>query len=413
MNYINQRLLQCVVCGHTENGLPLQPPQCPEHPERSLVAKKFLTSSKDYLLGVKLGGKYTLTHPIGQGQFGRVYHALQSGAGAIQRPVAVKVLKEDRPEAQSLFLDEMQVISQLENQYIVRYLDSGFDEEQQMTYLVMEFIEGETLEQHLQDAVYFTPARTTKLIAQLLVALDEAHQAGVIHRDLKPSNLMISSLDHGECLKVLDFGVARPDASQPRQQTQGMIPGTPAYMAPELFCGYDGELSVQMDLFSVGVILYQCLTGHLPFDVESKGENLISYYKLYIQNPKPLSIDSDIPKPLAQIALRALSIDPKRRYPSAQAMLQDLMSWSPYTAQMMGIQIPYSLLQNQKGIRAKSTPRWVWLLAAAFLGGCLGVGAHLSQEEETWSDVQVEEVRTVEAGTPSTTRQMESKSTLP
>ena len=106
MSVSTQRLLQCTVCGYNQAGHPHDPPTCPQHPDRYLIAQKYLVSGpKDFLLGATLSGKYVLTHPLGQGQYGRVYHALQLGAGGLKKPVAVKILREDRAEAQALFLD--------------------------------------------------------------------------------------------------------------------------------------------------------------------------------------------------------------------------------------------------------------------------------------------------------------------
>lgn len=376
MSSQTQRLLQCTICAYNQAGCPNDPPLCPQHPERYLVAQKFLVNGpKDYLLGTVLNGKYILTHQLGQGQYGKVYSGLQMGAGGIKHPVAIKILREDRAEAQALFLDEMKVISGLESKHIVRYLDSGFDQQNGLTYMVMELIEGDTLSQRLEESILLHPHRVTRLISQLLIALDEAHQAGVIHRDLKPSNVMLTFVDGEEILKVLDFGVARPQADQPREQTQGVIPGTPAYMSPELFSKYDGKLSPQMDLFSVGVIFYQALTGHLPFQVEGHVDHLIGYYKLYSTSPTPLSMPNHIPKGLKDIVIRCLSLDPKKRFSSAQSMLQALKPWSPTAHQHLDVRATLSKI-DQPVSQQSTSGKMNWLIAAAVLGGVLGLGAH-------------------------------------
>jgi serine/threonine protein kinase len=401
MNTKIQRLLQCTLCGYNQAGYPMHPPRCPQHTDRALVAQIYLMNGpKDFLLGARLGGKYLITHPLGSGQFGRVYYALQEGAGAILRPVAVKVLRDDRAEMQALFLDEMKVIAQLESRHIVRYLDSGFDEGNGLTYLVMELVDGETLLEHLNTSLSFSPERAARLIAQLLIALDEAHHEGVIHRDLKPSNLMISYVDGEEVLKVLDFGVSRPNASQPREQTQGVIPGTPEYMAPELFCGYTGEISAQMDLFSVGVVFYQMLMGHLPFMVEESTGSLIAYYKLYSGQPRATSISSSIPKGLADIVMKALQLDPKRRYMTAKDMLKVLAPWSSHAAQHLNmsknrLHQELTVQSLPEGRQTKS--KMMWLVAAAFIGGSLGVWAHVSRDEiQKIFNPQTQEIQVVE-----------------
>lgn len=376
MSISSQRLLQCAVCDYNQAGDPQNPPTCPQHPERHLIAQKYLlTGSKDFLLGLTLSGKYVLTHSLGQGQYGKVYSALQLGAGGLKMPVALKILREDRPEAQALFLDEMKVISQLNSPNIVRYLDSGFDPDRGLTYMVMELVEGETLAQQLDQSIALSIQRVANLIAQLLIALDEAHQARVVHRDLKPSNLMLTQVDGEEVLKVLDFGVARPDADRPREQTQGVIPGSPAYMAPELFSKYDGNVTPQMDLFSVGVIFYQCIAGHLPFDAEGTIDHLIGYYKLYSTSPRPSALPDHTPRKMQELIMRSLSLDPKRRFESAREMLVALARWSPVARQYIhGRDV---VEPTSASLKPHRSAKWRWLVAAAVLGGALGLGAHV------------------------------------
>ena len=374
MNQVQmQRLLQCPRCDYRQAGQPLSPPRCPEHPDRVMVAKRWLINApKDYLLGAQLGAKYHLIHPLGQGQFGRVYHALQEGAAGVKRSVAVKILREDRREMYALFLDEVKVISQLQSPHITQYLDSGYDQEHGIIYLVMELVDGRSLAELMDDEGELEPERALNLIAQLLIALEESHAAKVVHRDLKPANMMVTDQGRGEELKVLDFGVSRPNADQPREQTQGLLPGTPAYMAPELFGGYTGEVSPQMDLFAVGVILHQLLTGHFPYQVEEDAENLIGYYKLYSQRPKAPRI-ANIDRRLAQHIQRALSLDPKRRFQSARELLIAISPWSSCAALHVGEH------SQELSPEPKRPRRLTLLVAAALLGGLIGLGAHALQ----------------------------------
>jgi serine/threonine-protein kinase len=338
-----------------------------------MVAQRWLLQGpKDYLLGAQLGGKYRLLHPLGQGQFGRVYHAQQEGAGGVLRSVAVKVLREDRAEMHALFLDEVKVISQLKSAHITQYLDSGFDTQEGLIYLVMEMIEGETLSQTLDREERLSPERALELTAQLLIALEEAHAERVVHRDLKPANMMITLQGGEEVLKVLDFGVSRPNADQPREQTQGLLPGTPAYMAPELFQGYTGEVTPQMDLFAVGVVCFQLITGELPFVVEGDAENLIGYYKLYSQRPKPPRLPQ-LDRRLELILQRALSLDPKRRFQSARELLIALAPWSVTASRHVGE------LRPEGEDSAPRPKRFMWLAAAALIGGLIGLAAHSSR----------------------------------
>ena len=146
-----------------------------------------------------------------------------------------------------------------------------------------------------------------------------------------------------------------------------------------------------MDVYSVGVVLYQCIMGHLPFNVEGEVDNLIAYYKLYHENPKPIPLPNCVPKALSKVIYRSLSLDPKKRYRSAREMLMDLAPFSALAAKVLKLDIPINpevLAAEHKDNPPRKT--MVWLLVAAILGGSLGVIAHLNSN--TISDELTEKV---------------------
>jgi serine/threonine protein kinase len=381
--------LHCVICEHQisielEEDEDYQLHYCPSHLDRAMVP---LSSKghKDYLLGLTLSGKYVLVDILGKGQFAKVYYGIQMGVKGVVKPVAIKVLSEDKEGLSNLFLDEAKIISRLKSENIVKYIDSGIDEAHHLSYIVMSLIEGETLSKFLKREGNVKFSQAIDLSKQILTALEEAHQLGIIHRDLKPSNIMLEYQDGKHLLKLLDFGVARPNASRQREETQGMIPGTPAYMAPELFKQYDGSVSAELDTFSVGIILYQLLTNQLPYQCEEGTDSIIAYYRLYHKKPKPISLPQDIPQPLAQLLYKAIHLDPKKRFQSVTAFKNALVQCEreieklDQKSQISG-EIAKSGFYEESGLFLSKT-RLGWLLIAASLGAIIGIGAHFFKND--------------------------------
>jgi serine/threonine protein kinase len=399
--------VHCVICDHQvqielEADEHFQIHHCPQHPDRVLVPLNENRSNRDYLLGIDLDQKYLLIDVLGKGQFAKVYYAIQKGAFHLMKPVAVKVLNEDRQELEKLFLDEAKIIAKLKSEHIVKYIDSGRDEKHKLCYIVMSLIEGETLSKALKREVQFHAADALHLIDQVLIALEEAHELGIIHRDLKPSNLMLEIQDGKTVLKVLDFGVARPNANRQREETQGMIPGTPAYMAPELFKQYDGSVHPRLDLFSVGVILYQLICGYLPYQCEEGTDSIIAYYRLYHKKPKPLPLPKSVGAHVQQLIHQAIHIDPKKRIQSAKQFRQMLADVLKMEMNLLNHQRSIQEMGNHgddflgeiNGIGGRhgmmgidgemsevdevffSKQRLIWLITAGLIGVLIGLGAH-------------------------------------
>ena len=264
--------------------------------------------------GKRLDGRYELNKLIGEGGMACVYKAYDR---IDDRWVAVKILKEefsDNSEFLRRFRNESKAISVLSHPNIVKVYDVSFGD--RIQYIVMEYIEGITLKKYLershaikwQDAIHFT--------SQILHAMQHAHSKGIIHRDIKPQNVML--LPDGN-IKVMDFGIARFSDSQTHTMTDKAI-GSVHYIAPEQARG--DITDEKADIYSVGVMLYEMLTGQLPFEADNAVS--VAIMQLQSQPQPPRDINPLIPDGLEEITLRAMQKQPGQRYQSAGEMLRDL-----------------------------------------------------------------------------------------
>ncbi|MDY4192524.1 MAG: Stk1 family PASTA domain-containing Ser/Thr kinase [Oscillospiraceae bacterium] len=268
----------------------------------------------DKYIGKKLEGRYEIAELIGVGGMANVYKAHDI---VEDRLVAVKILREEYSSSAEFlrrFRNESRAIAVLNHPNIVKVYDVGFSE--RIQFIVMEYIDGITLKEYIgqqgqvrwKEAVHFT--------VQTLRALQHAHDKGIVHRDIKPENLML--LRDGT-IKVMDFGIARFSRSQSATITDRAI-GSVHYISPEQARGEltDGK----SDLYSVGVILYEMLTGRLPFEADSAVS--VAIKQIQSEAPRPRRLNPDIPEGLEAITLRAMQKDPARRYQSAAEMLRDI-----------------------------------------------------------------------------------------
>ncbi|MBX7219429.1 MAG: protein kinase [Blastocatellia bacterium] len=267
------------------------------------------------LPGTVLDGKYRLDRQIGSGGFSAVFRGTHL---ALDTPVAVKVFRpipgNDQPEALERFRREGVSACRIQHQNAVQVLDSGISANG-IAYLVMELLNGRTLNSELREQRILSPARCAQIAVPVCDVLAKAHSNGIVHRDIKPDNIFLHRHERGETVKVLDFGIAKlfMDTGEDGQHltiTGGLI-GTPYYMAPERFQGepYDG----QSDVYSLGILLYQMLCGKLPFI--SKTNNMWEAGMVHIgQQPKPLTeINNSIPVEVETIVLKALEKNPAQR----------------------------------------------------------------------------------------------------
>lgn len=269
---------------------------------------------------IKRIGRYILEKEIGRGTMGLIYKAWDP---KLDRTVVIKQVVFDAINSlhelatlKDRLFREARAAGRLNHPNIVIIYD--VDEDKDFSYIVMEYLQGKDLKLLLEKEIRFDLPRTINIISQICSALDYAHQMGIVHRDIKPSNIILTQNQH---VKVADFGIAKLPHFGTLTQT-GSIIGTPYYMSPEQIEGR--KLDGRSDLFSVGVILYEMLTGCHPFS----GETIPSVvYKIVHQQPKPPStIREDLPKPLDEIVSRALAKDPDQRYTTALDLIVDLES---------------------------------------------------------------------------------------
>ncbi len=272
----------------------------------------------DKFLGKKLDRRYEIREFIGVGGMAQVYKAYDI---IDDRYVAIKILKDEylrNDEFLRRFKNESKAIAVLSHPNIVKVYDVSFGD--RIQYIVMEYINGITLKEYLEqqsvinwkEAIYFT--------MQILKALQHAHEKGIIHRDIKPHNIML--LNDGT-IKVTDFGIARFAKSETRTMTDKAI-GSVHYIAPEQARGDNTD--AKSDIYSVGVMLYEMISGKLPFEADSAVS--VAIMQLQTDPEPPCNINPAIPEGLQEITLRAMQKEPSKRYISAVYMIRDLEYFS-------------------------------------------------------------------------------------
>ncbi|RMG11180.1 MAG: serine/threonine-protein kinase [Planctomycetota bacterium] len=293
-------------------------------------------------------GEYVLIEELGRGANGVVYLARRKG---LARQFAVKVLLDAEfadEEDLRRFRLEAAVASKLDDPGIARVYEVG--RQGNHYYYAMEYCEGETLEQRLRRDGALSPREAAKLIAKLARTLHQAHRAGIVHRDLKPANIILGS----DRPRITDFGLARDRALQRSLTRTGTLLGTPSYMAPEAFRGGGAkDLDHRADVFSLGVVLYECLTGERPFVAETA--LLLAQRICQADPPPPSQRRRQVPRALDAVVSRALAKDLQQRYASMEEFALDLERWLQGKA-------PHALPPEHRRGRAN---RWHFALVAA------------------------------------------------
>ena len=301
----------------------------------------------DKYTGKRLDSRYEIQELIGVGGMAYVYKAYDI---INDRTVAIKILKEEYLGNQDFmrrFKNESKAIAMLDHPNIVKVFSVSFGD--RMQYIVMEYIDGISLKEYMDRQETVNQKEAIHFTVQILKALQHAHENGIIHRDIKPQNIML--LQDGT-IKVTDFGIARFSDSQTRTMTDKAI-GSVHYIAPEQARGdlTDGKT----DVYSVGVMLYELITGQLPFEAD----NAVSVAIMQLQtDPKPpREINPAIPVGLEEITLRAMQKNPQQRYPSAKDMLDDLAAFR----RDPGIQFhyQYDAVQQEEPTRVVEMPEEV------------------------------------------------------
>ena len=312
----------CRICGQAWTGAK-PGGRCPNGDGGVLVDQavheKFYNDSA---IGQAIAGKYAVIGKLGEGGFGSVYRAIQEPVG---RTVAVKVIASGEASDEELrgrFFREARVVSRLSNRATVTLHDYGQDDDGTL-FMVFEHIAGQVLADLIADQQPLPARQAVDIVLQVLGALAEAHAIGLVHRDLKPGNIMVTTDARGtQEVKVLDFGIAKlqePDALDDVRTREGVVLGTPRYMSPEQ--SQDAVLDGRSDLYAMGVILYELLSGHPPFTGAVPFDILLAH----IQKPvPPLNASLQVPAALEAVVRRALEKKPAGRFASAEAMIQAL-----------------------------------------------------------------------------------------
>jgi len=293
---------------------------------------------QDPLLGATLGGLYHVQRLIGVGGMGRVYEATHRNLG---KAYAVKVLPEgraDKPDAVERFLREAKSATKIDHEHIVKVVNCDSDEEHRL-FIVMELLDGENLADRL-DRGALPVDEAVEIARQTGEALQAAHDAGIVHRDLKPENIFLTQKHGRDFVKVLDFGISKiktPDHGDPKLTATDQIIGTPLYISPELARGMS-LVDHRTDVYALGVILYEMLTGSPPFTGENHFQLLYKHGNEAPDPPSQRSKKASIPPHVEAAVLRAMEKDPADRFDTMDAFCDALRGPTvPRRARTLGV----------------------------------------------------------------------------
>ncbi|MEM1418085.1 MAG: protein kinase [Myxococcota bacterium] len=282
---------------------------------------------QDPLIGKIIMGRYRVLRLLGEGGMGKVFLAEQK-MGTATRKVAIKTLHSELsgdPQLVARFHRECETVIELHHPNTVQFFDFG-DLEDKTLFIVMEFIEGEDLAHRLQREGAISSQLADKLLIQICGSLNEAHDRGIVHRDLKPENVLLTHRGgQTDFVKVLDFGIAKRDEADNQAQAkltkQGMVLGTPPYMSPEQFSGQ--LLDARSDIYSLGVMTYEMLTGTLPFEANTPWEWATKHLT---EQPRPLNAHpaaAQLPPNKVNAVMRALAKNRDDRQPNVLAFMHE------------------------------------------------------------------------------------------
>src|SRR5690349_2434697 len=295
-----------------------------------------LEKTGDSLIGSTLSGKYRIDERLNEGGMGTVYRGTHV---LMDKTVAIKVLRPSLAADEKIvarFSREARAASRISHPKALSVTDFGEDESGHV-FLVMEFLSGKTLKQVIRDEGPLPLARVVDITRQVGDALHAAHSQGVVHRDLKSDNIMLLDTMTGDHVKVLDFGIAKinePDGVVDTNLTApNLVIGTPQYMSPEQ-CSQDSEIDARSDIYSLGVILYEMLVGHVPFS----GDSPTMVMMKHLQEPVPSVMEerSDLPASVARVVARAMAKVRDNRYQNVAELIEDLTIAAGMTIHRIG-----------------------------------------------------------------------------
>src|SRR5262245_6944707 len=273
------------------------------------------------LLGTVLAGRYQIVDLLGVGGMGAVYKAFDR---QLTRIVALKTILPEMsatPMALKRFKQEVLLAQSIVHKNVVRIFDIGEDSETNTKFITMDFIEGKDLKTLITERGKLPPTEGAAILRQVCQGLEAAHAVGVVHRDLKPQNIMIEQDGH---IVVMDFGIARAGESRGATQTGAFI-GTPEYMSPEQ--AKTESVDARSDIFSIGLIFYELLTGKLPFQGKTVLETM--FKRTTERAIPPAEIDATVPKGANDIVNKCLQMDREKRYQSVTELLEALETFDP------------------------------------------------------------------------------------
>jgi serine/threonine-protein kinase len=296
------------------------------------------TQGPDPLIGRIINERYRIVGTIARGGMGKVYRAEQQPLG---RLVALKVLNpnytgENDPEFHKRFFLEASIASKLTHPNTVTIFDYGKTDDE-VFYIAMELLEGRTLHRALREEAPFGPERAMHIARQICRSLREAHGLGVIHRDLKPANIyLVQHGDENDFAKVLDFGLVKNlDDKGGEELTQtGLFMGSPKYMSPEQIRGE--RVDGRVDVYGLGVIMFEMLTGKVPFDRANSVNILMAHIQEDVPTMRIFNPEVHVPAPLEAVVRRCMAKDPAERYASMDQVLAALKQCSGISSTMSG-----------------------------------------------------------------------------
>ena len=367
-------------------------------------------------------GPYRIINQIGKGGMATVYKAYQP---SVDRYVAVKVLPSQLAESKEFatrFQQEARIIAKLEHPHILPVFDYG--ESDGVSYFVMRYMDAGTLKEKMIEGRPLPLSDIDRLFTQLAEALSYAHSRGIIHRDLKPANVLIDS--HGNVF-LTDFGIAKLlESASPRLTQTDAIMGTPAYISPEQAQGH--PVDQRSDIYSLGIILYEMVTGSVPFTAETPLAVLFKHISDPL--PPPSLVKPDIPPVIEQVLLKALAKDPRDRFATAAEFVA---AWERALRDKEAVQRPHEVLTvppaptttgaqtQQKAVTTKTASKaglptlWIagCLIGACALFGLAGVALMASNLRGSSTSTPPPATQTLQIVPPTTTNEPLPTATLP